>query len=67
MPGLRRTFTVIALSSLMTLGLAACDSDDGPAEQLGEKIDNAVTSAGNAVEDSCEQAKQELGASDTRC
>lgn len=38
------------LLGLGTAGLAACDSTDGPAEQAGEKIDNATQKAGQAVE-----------------
>lgn len=40
------------LTLLGTLGLTACN--EGPAENLGESIDNAATDIGNAVEDACE-------------
>lgn len=36
--------------------LAACDSNDGKAEQLGEKIDDAVDDVKDKVEDTCEDA-----------
>jgi hypothetical protein len=35
-----------------SLGLAACDEDDGPAEQAGEQLDEA----GEAVEDAVKEA-----------
>ena len=31
---------------LGSAGLTACDSSDGPAEQAGEKVDNATQKAG---------------------
>jgi len=40
------------LTLLGALGLTACD--EGPAERIGEDIDNAATDIGNAVEDACE-------------
>lgn len=45
----------IALLTLLgSLALTACD--EGPAERLGEDLDNAATDIGNAVEDACEEA-----------
>jgi predicted small secreted protein len=46
--------------------VTACDND-GPMERAGEKIDNAASDAGNAVEDACEDAKEGMGADDTDC
>lgn len=40
----------IALLSILTLSLAACDANEGPAEKAGEKIDNAVEKTGEAIE-----------------
>ena len=42
----------VALAALLlsvSLGMAACE-EEGPAEQLGEKVDEAVEEAGDAVE-----------------
>lgn len=50
----------------ITFVLAAC-SEDGPMEQAGEKADQAIEDAGNAVEDSCEKAKEKLGSENTDC
>lgn len=45
-----RTLLVVAVVLSGTMGLMACDRQ-GPAEELGENIDEAVESAGDAVED----------------
>ena len=45
--------------------LAACG--DGEAEDAGEKVDEVVTDAGNAIEDACEDAKEKAEAEDTDC
>ena len=46
-----KTF-VSFLTALFLLGaVAACDDNDGPAEQAGEAIDDAAEDVGDAVED----------------
>lgn len=45
--------------------LTACG--DGEAEEAGEKVDEVVTDAGNAIEDACEDVKEEADAEDTDC
>lgn len=45
--------------------LAACDQ--GPAEQAGEQIDEAVTETGNQIEDACEEVKEGVDADNTNC
>jgi len=54
--------------------IASCDSDDGVAEKAGEamdrtgeKIEQAATDAGNAIEDACESVKEGVDAEDTDC
>jgi hypothetical protein len=37
---------------LIAIGLTGCEQ--GPAERLGEEIDNVANDTGNAVEDACE-------------
>lgn len=34
-----------------TLGLAACEDNEGPAERAGESVDDATERAGEAMED----------------
>jgi predicted small secreted protein len=45
--------------------MSACN--DNSAEEAGEKIDEVVTDAGNAVEDACEEVKESAGAKDSDC
>ena len=47
------------------VSLTACE--DGPAERLGENIDDAATDAGNAVEDLCEDIKDAADAANRNC
>ena len=59
----------LMLKALLVAGfafsLAACG--DGEAENAGEKLDEIVTDAGNAVEDACEDAKEGMNAEDKDC
>ena len=59
----------LMLKALLVAGfaisLAACG--DGEAENAGEKLDEVVTDAGNAVEDACEDAKEGMNAEDKDC
>jgi hypothetical protein len=55
-------------------GIAGCDSNDGPAEEMGQALDetgedvqDAAEDAGNAVEDACEDAKEGVDADDKDC
>jgi len=65
---------LLLLSIVTAFGVAGCDSDDGPAEEMGqalddtgEDIEDAAEDAGNAVEDACEDAKEGVDADDTDC
>ncbi|TCK09541.1 hypothetical protein [Marinobacterium mangrovicola] len=49
------------------LMLSACSEPEGPAEKAGAKIDEVATDTGNAIEDSCEEFKEGVGADDTDC
>lgn len=60
---LLRALILIVATAFMITG---CEKQ-GPMERAGEKIDNAATDAGNAVEDACEDAKKSMGAEDTDC
>lgn len=63
---LQRIFIV----ALLAVPLAACDSNDGPAEKMGEdvdktldntrdKLDDAADEIKDGVEDACEKASDE--------
>ncbi|MET0379883.1 MAG: hypothetical protein ABW049_12905 [Spongiibacteraceae bacterium] len=63
----KKSVVRVLCAALLCVGMSACDRKEGPAEQVGEKLDKAATDIGNAVEDKCEEAKESAGASDTRC
>lgn len=58
---------VLMCSLLISMfALTACEQK-GPAEELGEKIDDAATDVGNAIEDACEDIKDAADAKDKNC
>ncbi|MFV1872718.1 MAG: hypothetical protein ACMZ64_05260 [Oleiphilus sp.] len=56
---------MILISALSMITLQACS--DGTAENAGEKIDEAMTDAGNQIEDTCEQVKSDMDMKDKDC
>lgn len=54
--------TPLVLSAFVLQG---CEK--GPGEKAGEKVDEVVTDAGNALEDACEDVKEEADAKDKDC
>jgi ABC-type glycerol-3-phosphate transport system substrate-binding protein len=54
----KKTSLLLVLLTL-ALGLAAC-SQDGPAENAGEEIDNAAENLGDAMEDATDDAGNSL-------
>lgn len=57
---LTTTITLFALSAI-----TACEQ--GPAEDTGEKVDEVITDAGNAIEDACEELKDKVKSEDKDC
>jgi|GEM_PF-471217 len=53
-----RTLLLLLLAVGAGAGLSACE-DQGPAEQAGEEIDEAVEDAGDAVEDAADDVEDE--------
>lgn len=57
-----KRFTSLLLAALLgiatTLSLSACDTEDGPAENAGEQIDEAADEAQDAVEEAGEEAEE---------
>ncbi|MCB1882609.1 MAG: hypothetical protein KDG89_01230 [Geminicoccaceae bacterium] len=49
-----RTIALVLLLGLGGFSLAACDDNDGPAENAGEAIDNAAENTGEAINDAAE-------------
>lgn len=46
-----KAIITLTFLSLTGLGLTACDANDGSAEQVGERIDDAVHNAQGAIEE----------------
>lgn len=55
---MKKTSILLVLLAL-TVGLVAC-SQDGPAENAGEKVDNAAEDFGDAMEDATDDAGDSL-------
>lgn len=62
-----KTFSTLIITAALALPLSACDSNDGAAEEAGEKIDNTLEKMGNQIEDSCEELKEKTGMKDQDC
>ncbi|MCF2947833.1 hypothetical protein L0668_06930 [Paraglaciecola aquimarina] len=56
--------STLLLTLTTVFALSACD---GEAENVGEEVDSAVTKAGNAIEDACEEVKEGVKAEDQDC
>lgn len=50
---IKRMFLLV----LFALPLAACDTNEGPAEELGENLDNAAEETQDAVEDAGDEVE----------
>lgn len=60
-----KKLSIIFASLLMVFTLSACN--EGPMEEAGESVDEAMTDTGNAIEDTCEDAKEGMGMKDQDC
>ncbi|WP_191602870.1 hypothetical protein [Marinomonas algicola] len=60
-----KQFATFFTAAILSVSLTACGSNS--AENAGEKVDEVITDTGNAIEDTCEAAKEKAGASDTDC
>ena len=59
-----KLIATLALTALM--GIAGCERS-GPAERLGERIDDATEEIGDTVDDACEDIKEAAGADNDNC
>ena len=55
-----RILSTLLFSGFILLGLPACDRDQGPAEETGEKIDEAIEDTQDRVEDTAEEVGDSL-------
>ena len=65
---LQRAFII----ALLAIPLAACDNNKGPAEKLGENVDNALDETRDAMDDAADEVKDGVedaceDASDKNC
>lgn len=56
---LLKKMAMAMLLGLMAFGVVACDNDDGPAEEAGQSVDNAMDDAGDTMEDAGEDIQDE--------
>ncbi|HEY3301241.1 MAG TPA: hypothetical protein VGJ90_10745 [Methylophilaceae bacterium] len=54
-----RFLTICLTLTALLFGIAACEKK-GPAEQLGEKIDNAAETAGEKIDSAAEKASDKV-------
>ena len=64
---------IISVMALVAILSAGCEKE-GPAEKAGKQIDEVTenikqegTDIGNAIEDACEDVKEDMGAEDKDC
>lgn len=50
----------LAFLASTVFAISGCDQGDGPLEELGEEIDDAVDDAGDAIEDAGDELEDEL-------
>lgn len=61
-----KKLTTIGFTILLATGAAGCEKE-GSAEKAGKQVDETLNDMGNAVEDTCEDMKEEAGAEDKDC
>lgn len=57
--------SILVLTIIAALNLTACADDQ--VENAGEKVDEVISDTGNAIEDACENVKDEVGTKDKDC
>jgi predicted small secreted protein len=58
---------LLLLSIVAAFGVAGCDTNDGPAEEMGEALDDTGEDIEDAAKEACEDAKEGVDADDTDC
>lgn len=59
-------FYIFIAAMMLAITLTGC-SNEGPAEEAGEKIDSTIEDMGNQLEDTCEEMKEKTGMKDQDC
>jgi len=55
-----RTCNAVMLTVALALGVAACDDKDGPAEEIGEEIDDAAGKVKSEAKEAKREIKEEI-------
>jgi len=55
-------FKLLGISTLLVLGLAACDKAPGPAESAGKKIDQTAQDAGKKIGETADKVGEKMAA-----
>ena len=59
-------FKLVAVSMLLAVGLAACDSQPGPAESAGRKIDQTANNVGKKIGETVDTVGEKLNVQGTK-
>lgn len=56
---MRRNILLLLSIAVLSCGLVTtgCENNDGPAENVGESLDDAVDEAGDAIEDAADEVE----------
>ena len=56
-----KALTLLSIMTLILAGnvLTGCEATEGPAEEAGEKIDNAIENTGEAIEEAGDKLREE--------
>lgn len=49
-----KNFILVALLSVFSFSFVACDSNDGPAEEIGESMDDAADDVKDSMDDAAD-------------
>ncbi|ABE60392.1 MULTISPECIES: hypothetical protein [Chromohalobacter] len=49
-----KKLALMLVIGMTAFGVVACDNDEGPAEEAGESVDDAMDNAGDSMEDAGE-------------
>lgn len=54
-----KTIVALFLMAILAFAFVGCEKD-GPAEELGEKVDDAIDDAGDAMEDAADEVEDAI-------
>jgi hypothetical protein len=57
-PRLKPALYLLCGTLLLAPALTACEEEEGPAEKLGEKVDESMEQAGDKLEEAADEVEQ---------